>query len=59
MDAFATLETTIAERMSGDAGASYVASLAAKGRAKIAQKVGAPVARDDAQVAQELPSLGI
>jgi phosphoribosyl-ATP pyrophosphohydrolase len=40
MDAFATLEATIAERLRADPGSSYVASLAAKGRAKIAQKVG-------------------
>ena len=40
MDAFATLEATIADRLTADAGSSYVASLAAKGRAKIAQKVG-------------------
>jgi phosphoribosyl-ATP pyrophosphohydrolase len=40
MDAFATLEQTIAERLRADPGSSYVASLAAKGRAKIAQKVG-------------------
>ncbi|MES2336668.1 MAG: phosphoribosyl-ATP diphosphatase [Pseudomonadota bacterium] len=40
MDAFATLETTIRERLKADPGSSYVASLAAKGRAKIAQKVG-------------------
>ena len=39
-DAFATLEATIRERLNADAGSSYVASLAAKGRAKIAQKVG-------------------
>jgi len=40
MDALATLEATIAERLFADPGSSYVASLAAKGRAKIAQKVG-------------------
>ncbi|SOB86617.1 phosphoribosyl-ATP pyrophosphatase [Sphingomonas guangdongensis] len=40
MDAFATLEQTIAKRLRADPGSSYVASLAAKGRAKIAQKVG-------------------
>jgi phosphoribosyl-ATP pyrophosphohydrolase len=34
------LEATIRDRLSADAGTSYVASLAAKGRAKIAQKVG-------------------
>jgi phosphoribosyl-ATP pyrophosphohydrolase len=40
-DRFATLETIIAERLAaGDAGASYVASLAAKGLPKVAQKLG-------------------
>jgi len=34
------LEATIRARRGGDAGSSYVASLFAKGRAKIAQKVG-------------------
>lgn len=40
MDAFATLESTIADRLTADPSASYVARLAAKGRAAIAQKVG-------------------
>jgi len=40
MDAFATLEATVADRLTAEPGSSYVASLAAKGRAKIAQKVG-------------------
>ena len=40
MDPLDRLEATIAERLSADAGSSYVASLAAKGRAKIAQKLG-------------------
>jgi phosphoribosyl-ATP pyrophosphohydrolase len=40
MDAFATLEATIRDRLNADPGTSYVAALAAKGRAKIAQKVG-------------------
>ncbi|URW74805.1 phosphoribosyl-ATP diphosphatase [Sphingomonas donggukensis] len=40
MDAFATLETTIAARLTADPASSYIAGLAAKGRAKIAQKVG-------------------
>ena len=40
MDQFDALEATIRERLSGDAAQSYVASLAAKGRPKIAQKVG-------------------
>lgn len=34
------LEATIRARRGGDAGASYVASLFARGRANIAQKVG-------------------
>ncbi len=36
----ARLETVIADRLHGDADASYVAQLHAKGLAKIAQKVG-------------------
>ena len=40
MDQLDRLQATIASRRAGDAGGSYVASLAAKGRAKIAQKVG-------------------
>ena len=36
----ARLQAVIRERKSGDTGSSYVASLFAKGRAKIAQKVG-------------------
>jgi phosphoribosyl-ATP pyrophosphohydrolase len=39
-DAFNRLEATIRTRLGGDPDASYVAKLAAKGRAKIAQKVG-------------------
>ena len=40
-DTFATLEQTIADRLvSGDAGSSYVAQLAAKGLSKAAQKLG-------------------
>lgn len=35
-----TLEQTIRQRRSADPSASYVAKLTAKGRAKIAQKVG-------------------
>jgi phosphoribosyl-ATP pyrophosphohydrolase len=34
------LQSVIRERKNGDAGSSYVASLFAKGRGKIAQKVG-------------------
>jgi phosphoribosyl-ATP pyrophosphohydrolase len=40
MDAFARLEATIATRRGADAGSSYTASLFARGRAKIAQKLG-------------------
>lgn len=40
MDTLDALERTIRERRSGDPAASYVARLTAKGRAKIAQKVG-------------------
>jgi phosphoribosyl-ATP pyrophosphohydrolase len=40
-DRFATLEQVIAARLSaGDTSSSYVASLAAKGLPKVAQKVG-------------------
>ncbi len=40
-DTLATLEATIAaRRATGDPAASYVAKLASRGRAKIAQKVG-------------------
>ena len=40
-DRFATLEQGIADRLAvGDAASSYVASLAAKGLPKVAQKVG-------------------
>lgn len=39
-DAFDRLEATIRERRTGDPSASYVARLTAKGRAKIAQKLG-------------------
>ena len=39
-DAFDTLEAVIRERRSGDPETSYVARLTAKGRAKIAQKLG-------------------
>jgi phosphoribosyl-ATP pyrophosphohydrolase len=41
IDRFATLEQVIAARLSaGDTSSSYVASLAAKGLPKVAQKVG-------------------
>lgn len=39
-DAFDRLEATIRERRTGDPSTSYVAKLTAKGRAKIAQKLG-------------------
>lgn len=39
-DTLTRLEATIAARRQADAGASYVASLFAKGRGKIAQKLG-------------------
>ena len=40
MDTLDRLEATIRERRAGDPDASYVAKLTAKGRAKIAQKLG-------------------
>ncbi len=40
MDRFDQLLATIVERRSGDPAASYVAKLTAKGRAKMAQKLG-------------------
>jgi phosphoribosyl-ATP pyrophosphohydrolase len=40
MDTLDTLEATIRARRTGDPDASYVARLTAKGRAKIAQKLG-------------------
>ena len=40
-EALARLETVVKDRLAaGDGGTSYVASLAAKGRGKIAQKLG-------------------
>ncbi|PVX29800.1 phosphoribosyl-ATP diphosphatase [Sphingomonas pokkalii] len=39
-DLLDTLEQTIRDRRSGDPAASYVAKLTARGRAKIAQKLG-------------------
>lgn len=39
-DILDTLEQTIRDRRSGDPAASYVAKLTARGRAKIAQKLG-------------------
>jgi phosphoribosyl-ATP pyrophosphohydrolase len=40
MDPLDTLEATIRDRLTADPATSYVARLAAKGRAKIAQKLG-------------------
>jgi phosphoribosyl-ATP pyrophosphohydrolase len=40
MDQLDTLEATIRQRLGADPDTSYVARLAAKGRAKIAQKLG-------------------
>lgn len=60
------LEGVIRDRLAaGDAGASYVASLAAKGRGKIAQKLGeeavetviAAVSEDDAALVGEASDL--
>jgi phosphoribosyl-ATP pyrophosphohydrolase len=60
------LESTVRDRLaSGDAGASYVASLAAKGRGKIAQKLGeeavetviAALTEDDAALTGEAADL--
>ena len=65
-DRFAPLEQIIADRLAaGDASASYVASLAAQGVAKVAQKVGeeavetviAAVADDDAALVGEAADL--
>lgn len=39
-DTLDTLEAVIRERRLGDSGSSYVAKLTARGRAKIAQKLG-------------------
>ena len=60
------LEAVVKDRLAaGEAGASYVASLAAKGRGKIAQKVGeeatetiiAALTEDDAALAGEAADL--
>lgn len=40
MDAFATLEATIRDRMTADPKTSYIAELVGKGRRRIAQKLG-------------------
>jgi phosphoribosyl-ATP pyrophosphohydrolase len=64
--ALARLETVVKDRLAaGDAGASYVASLAAKGRGKIAQKLGeeavetviAALGEDDAALTGEAADL--
>ena len=65
-EALARLETVVNDRLAaGDGGASYVASLAAKGRGKIAQKLGeeaveaviAAVSEDDAALVGEASDL--
>ncbi|WP_407696746.1 phosphoribosyl-ATP diphosphatase [Sphingopyxis macrogoltabida] len=64
--ALALLEAVVKERLAAnDAGASYVASLAAKGRGKIAQKLGeeatetiiAALTEDDAALTGEAADL--
>lgn len=64
--ALAQLEAVVKERLAAnDAGASYVASLAAKGRGKIAQKLGeeatetiiAALTEDDAALTGEAADL--
>lgn len=65
MDQFDRLETTIRARRSADPASSYVASLTAKGRAKIAQKLGeeavetviAACSGDDASIIPEAADL--
>ena len=65
MDALDTLYATILSRRTGDADTSYVARLTAKGRDKIAQKVGeeavetviAAVADDRAAIISESADL--
>ena len=65
-EALTELETVVKDRLAaGDAGASYVASLAAKGRGKIAQKLGeeatetiiAALTEDDAALTGEAADL--
>ena len=65
-DALTLLEAVVRARLAaGDAGASYVASLAAKGRGKIAQKLGeeatetviAALTEDDAALTGEAADL--
>ncbi|MDZ3830769.1 MAG: phosphoribosyl-ATP diphosphatase [Sphingopyxis sp.] len=64
--ALARLEAVVRDRLAaGDAGASYVASLAARGRGKIAQKLGeeavetviAALSEDDAALTGEAADL--
>ncbi|MES2988658.1 MAG: phosphoribosyl-ATP diphosphatase [Pseudomonadota bacterium] len=65
MDTLDTLEQTIRERRTGDPASSYVAKLTAKGRAKIAEKLGeeaietviAAVAQDKAALTSEAADL--
>jgi phosphoribosyl-ATP pyrophosphohydrolase len=64
-DSLQRLEATIRERRAGDPATSYVAKLTAKGRGKIAQKVGeeavetviAAIANDKAGVTSEAADL--
>ena len=65
-EALTQLEAVVRDRLAaGDAGASYVASLAAKGRGKIAQKLGeeatetiiAALTEDDAALTGEAADL--
>lgn len=64
-DTLKRLEKTIAARRTGDPSASYVASLSAKGRAKIAQKLGeeavetviAAMRQDKAELTKEAADL--
>lgn len=64
-DSLDALEQTIRERRTGDPAASYVAKLTARGRAKIAQKLGeeavetviAAMADDKAEITSEAADL--
>lgn len=65
MDTLDALEQTIRDRRTGDPASSYVAKLTAKGRAKIAEKLGeeaietviAAVAQDKAALTSEAADL--
>ena len=65
MDQFDRLDATIRDRRGGDTATSYVASLTAKGRGKIAQKLGeeaietviAACSGDDASIVPEAADL--